>query len=268
MVTVNCGTIPKELATSELFGSVKGAFTDAKDKKGFIEAADGGILFLDEFNSLPLDAQVNLLRFIEYKTFIKVGDNKERTADVRIIAASNKSCVELVEKDELREDLYGRFPKVIYIPTLKERIEDFDYFVDHFINEENENQGKTAIISSKTKKMLAGYGWPRNIRQLKNIIMILVIEVEPDEQSKKCVITPQLVRECFKECRINCFTDTYQDDNIQENDHTLRTAHANATKESITKALIETGGNIRKAAKLLGISPTTFYKYKNIFEIK
>jgi transcriptional regulator with PAS, ATPase and Fis domain len=267
-VVVNCGTVSKELVNSELFGSVKGAFTGAQDIKGKVEVADGGILFLDEFNSLPLDVQVNLLRLIENNTFTRLGDTVERKANIRIIAVGNKSFKESVVKGELRQDLYERFVKTIYIPTLKERIEDFDYFVNRFIAEENKTQGKTVTISKEARDILARYDCPGNIRQLKNVIETLIIEVEPDKLSGKYVIKPQLVRECFKERGINYFTDTYQDDNIQENDHTLRTAHANATKESITKALIETGGNIRKAAKLLGISPTTFYKYKNIFEIK
>jgi two-component system response regulator HydG len=261
MITVNCGTLSKELATSELFGSVKGAFTDAHDKKGVVEAADGGILFLDEFNSLPLDTQLNLLRFIEYKTFIRVGDTTVHAADVRIIAAGNKSFKELVKKGELRQDLYERFVKTIYIPTLKERSEDTDCFIDRFISEENKTLDKNVSISNEARNLLTGHDWSGNIRQLKNFIKTLVIEVDINKQSKEYVIQPQLVRECLNERYHNTTI------NISEDDYTLQTACDNAAEEAIIRALDKTGGNNDQAIKLLNISRGTYYSLKKRLRI-
>jgi transcriptional regulator with PAS, ATPase and Fis domain len=246
MITINCSTIPKELANSELFGSVKGAFTDAQNKKGLIEAADGGILFLDEFNSLLHDCQAYLLRFIEYKTFTRAGDTVERKADVRIIVAGNVSFTESVMKGELRRDLYERFVKTLYIPTLQERIEDIGHFIDRFIVEENEKQGKTVIISNEARKLLADYDWTGNICQLKNRITMLVIETEPDNnRPKKCVIKPQAVREYFNEHYQNTLID------IPEDDYTLKTAYSVACDSAARKAIIQA---LTKTGAMSGLS--------------
>jgi transcriptional regulator with PAS, ATPase and Fis domain len=255
-ITVNCGSLSRELANSELFGSVKGAFTDARDTKGKVEAADGGILFLDEFNSLPLDVQANLLRLIEHNTFTKVGDIVEHKANVRIIAAGNKSFKESVTRGELRLDLYERFIKTIYVPTLKERIEDIDYFIDRFIAEENKALGKNVSISNAARNFLINCNWPGNVRQLKNFITTLIIEAEMDRQSKKYVIQPQSVRECFNERCQNNF------DNIPEDDYTLQTAYDTAEKKAILRALDKTGGNNEKAIELLGVSHGNYYNLK------
>jgi Nif-specific regulatory protein len=260
-ITVNCGTLSKELANSELFGSMKGAFTGAQDMKGKVEAADGGVLFLDEFDSLPLDVQVNLLRLMENNTFTRVGDTVERKTNVRIIAASNKSCAELVEKSELRQDLYERFIKVIYIPTLKERIEDIDYFIDQFIDKENKTPGKNVSISDEARKILTGHDWTGNIRQLKNFIETLVIEVEPDELSGKYIIEPQLVRICFNERLQNTIF------NISEDNYTLQTACDIATKKAILRALDKTNGNNEEAIKLLEVSHGNYYNLKKKLRI-
>lgn len=255
-IAVNCGAVSKELVNSELFGSVKGAFTGSQDMKGKVEAVDGGILFLDEFNSLPLNVQVNLLRLIENNIFTRVGDTVERKANVRIIAASNKPCAELVKKGELRQDLYERFVKTIYIPTLKERSEDIDCFIDRFISEENKTLDKNVSISNEARNLLTGHDWPGNIRQLKNVITTLVIEVDINKQSKEYVIQPQLVRECLNERYHNTTI------NISEGDFTLQTACDNAAKEAIIRALDKTGGNNDQTIKLLNISRGTYYSLK------
>jgi transcriptional regulator with PAS, ATPase and Fis domain len=256
MITINCGTLSKELATNELFGSVKGAFTGAQNMKGKVEAVNGGILFLDEFNSLPLDIQVNLLRLMENHTFIRVGDTVERAANIRIIAAANKSCRELVVKGELRQDLYERFINTIYVPTLNERIEDIDYFIDRFISEENKTQDKTVSISNEARKLLAGHEWLGNIRQLKNVITKLVIEVKADSYSREYIIQPQLIRECFNKPQYNTTV------NVSEDDYTLQTAYKITAEKAIRRALDKTKGNNEKAIKLLGISHGTYFNLK------
>jgi DNA-binding NtrC family response regulator len=256
MVAINCGAFNRELVNCELFGSVKGAFTDALDMKGKVEAAEGGILFLDEFNSLPFDIQVNLLRLIDNKTYTKVGDTVKHEANVRIIAAGNKSFAEMVRKGELREDLYERFVRTIHIPTLSERIEDMDYFFDRFIAEENKEQGKNVSISSKARKFLTDTDWPGNIRQLKNFIEVLVIEVEPDKSSKKLIIQVPLIRQCLTERRQS------ESDDIHGDDYNLQNARNKAEKKVIMQALDKTDGNIEEVIKLLGISRKTYFNLK------
>jgi transcriptional regulator with PAS, ATPase and Fis domain len=253
---------------------VKGAYTGAhEDKKGLVEAANGGILFLDEFNSLPYDIQVNLLRVIEYNTFTKVGGTVEQTVDIRIIAAGNESFEKLVKTGELRPDLRERFIKVIYVPTLNERIEDFDYFIDRFLSEENKRQDKTVCISSEARNFLINQRWQGNIRQLKNVIATLVIEVEMDKQSKKDVIQLQLVKKCFDEY-VKCFDDVQenstsdiQEVDIPKEDYTLQTAYDSVEKKAIIRALEKAKGNNGKAINLLGISRATYYKLKEKFRI-
>jgi DNA-binding NtrC family response regulator len=271
ITVVNCGAVSKELAYSELFGSVKGAFTDARNMKGKVEAAEGGVLFLDEFNSLPLDIQVNFLRLIENNTYTKLGDTIEYKANVRIIAASNKPVEELVEKGELRQDLRERFVKVIHIPTLNERIEDMDYFIDRFIAEENKTLNRAASISNDARKLLAGHDWLGNIRQLKNCIESLVIEVELDSHSQEYIIKTQLLRGCFDGYRQEKTGDSTRDDGTEE-DYTIRTAcetvYDNAAEKAIRRALIKTGGNNDKAIKLLEISRGTYYNFKKKFGIE
>jgi DNA-binding NtrC family response regulator len=271
MVIVNCGILSEELAACELFGSVKGAFTDARDRPGKLDAADGGTLFLDEFNSLPLDVQVKLLRFIECGTYTKVGDTVGHHTNARIIAAGNESFKKLVEKGKFRQDLFERFIKTVYVPTLKERIEDIDYFVDRFIAEENKIQGKTTSISNEARKLLTGHEWYGNIRQLKNFITMLVVEVEADSYSKENIIKPQLVWECFDECQQKK-TDNSPKNDSPEEDYTLQTAcetaHAIAAEKAIKRALVKTGGNNNEAIKLLDISRGNYYSLKKKFGIR
>jgi DNA-binding NtrC family response regulator len=212
IITVNCGAVSEELINTELFGSKKGAFTGALNTEGKVKAVEGGILFLDEFNSLSLGSQVHILRLMENKTFTGVGDTIEHKANVKIIAASNKPCDELVAKGAIRQDLYERFVDVIYVPTLKERIEDIEYHITRFIDKYNKKLNKTAIISCEARKILISYDWTGNIRQLKNFIEVLVIKVEPDEQSKKYVIQPKLVRKCFDKRHHNTTISAPNDD--------------------------------------------------------
>jgi transcriptional regulator with PAS, ATPase and Fis domain len=235
---------------------VKGAFTGALDMKGKVEVAEGGILFLDEFNSFPLNVQVNLLKLMDDNTYTKIGDTVKHEANIRIIAAGNNSFSEMVRKGELREDLYERFTKTIHIPTLSERIEDMDYFIDRFIAEENKEQCKNVSISNEARKFLADTDWPGNIRQLKNFITVLVIEVEPDNSSKKLIIQVPLIRQCLNERRQR------ESDDIRGDDYTLKTAYDYAAKKAIRRALDKTDGNIEEAIKLLGISRKTYFNLK------
>lgn len=172
-VAVDCGTISRELAASELFGHIKGSFTGAiADKEGFFEVADGGTLFLDEVSNLPLDVQTTLLRVIQERKFKRVGSSKDMFTDVRVIVASNENLQEAYRKGKFREDLYHRFNEFsITIPPLRQRKEDIMLFSAFFLKK----------IAAELNKQLEGfddevtglflqYEWPGNLRELRNVI--------------------------------------------------------------------------------------------------
>ena len=167
-VGVNCANIPETLLESELFGHAKGAFTGAdKTRTGRFEQAGGGTLFLDEFCELSLGLQAKILRAIEQKSFERLGSNKTIQADTRIIAATNRDIEALVRMGKFREDLYYRINVLrIHMPPLRERKEDIPLLVDYFL----QNLSKQVDISSVALQMIMAYGWPGNIRELKNVI--------------------------------------------------------------------------------------------------
>jgi transcriptional regulator with PAS, ATPase and Fis domain len=173
IIVINCGTVPAQLFESELFGYVKGAFTDArKDKPGKIAAADGGTVFFDEIGELPFSTQVKLLRLLQEREYEPLGGNDSIKSDIRIIAATNRSLKKLVAQGKFRDDLYFRLAVVkIDLPPLCDRREDTPYLVDHFIKRFNARQGKRIIgVSPEVMKILMNYDFPGNIRELENII--------------------------------------------------------------------------------------------------
>jgi PAS domain S-box-containing protein len=172
-VIINCGTLPIQLFESELFGYVKGAFTDArKDKEGKISVAEKGTVFFDEIGELPMSTQVKLLRLLQQREYEPVGSTTPRKADIRIIAATNRDLKELVAQGKFSDDLYFRIAVVkIELPPLKERREDIPYLVDHFIKKYNARRGKKIIsISPEVMDILLRHDFPGNIRELENII--------------------------------------------------------------------------------------------------
>lgn len=172
-VAVNCGAIPENLLESELFGHVKGAFTDAiRSKKGLFEEADGGTLFLDEIGELPLHLQVKLLRVLQEEEIMKVGDTKPMKVDVRIVAATVKDLVKEAKEGRFREDLFYRLNVLpIHIPPLRERTEDIPALVEHFLMKYCErHRVKAGALAPDAMKHLMDYPWPGNIRELENSI--------------------------------------------------------------------------------------------------
>ena len=172
-MNITCTALPESLLESELFGHEKGAFTDAKNlKKGLLELADGGSVFLDEVGDMSTYLQSKLLRFLEEKTFRRVGGQKDIHVDVRVIAATNKDLKKLVRKGEFREDLYFRLNVIpISIPPLRERREDIPLLVEHFIDEYNrEFKKQMKGVTSVFLKRLEEHHWPGNVRELKNTI--------------------------------------------------------------------------------------------------
>lgn len=173
LVTVNCGALPENLLESELFGYKAGAFTDAKkDKPGRFKLAEGGTLFLDEIGDMPLPIQVKILRVLQEKTYEPLGATTSETADVRIIAASNKNLMDLVQEERFRLDLYYRLNVVqLELPALRDRLEDLPLLIDHFIQRLNLLQNKEILgVSEDVLALLLRCEFPGNIRELENIL--------------------------------------------------------------------------------------------------
>lgn len=172
-VIINCGTLPVQLFESELFGYVKGAFTDAKrDRPGKLSLADGGTVFFDEIGELPFQTQVKLLRLLQQREYEPLGSNTSVKADIRIVAATNRDLKELVAQGKFRDDLYFRLAVVKFdLPPLKNRREDIPYLVDHFIKRNNARRGKNIFsVSPEVMRILLQHDFPGNIRELENII--------------------------------------------------------------------------------------------------
>jgi DNA-binding NtrC family response regulator len=177
-VEVSCGALPETLLESELFGHVKGAFTGATgDKPGRFMAAEGGTLFLDEINSASPGMQVKLLRVLQERAYEPLGSSQTRTADVRVILASNVDLASLVAQQQFRQDLYYRINVVnIKLPTLKERVGDIGLLAGHFLRQFNQEMGREIIgFSESALGALQRYGWPGNVRELENAVERAVV---------------------------------------------------------------------------------------------
>lgn len=193
-VRVNCAALPESLLESELFGYAQGAFTGAeKTRIGRFEQANGGSIFLDEIADMSMHTQAKVLRVLQEREFERVGSNKTVKVDVRIISATNKDILSLVEKNEFREDLYYRLNVVnIHLPPLRDRKEDLRLLVQFFVRKYSiEVDRKIRSVHREALKMLSDYHWPGNIRELENTIERTVVMTEGD------VITPELLRPLF-----------------------------------------------------------------------
>jgi len=241
IVKVNCSALPETLIESELFGYEKGAFTGAEGmKQGRFDLAEGGTIFLDEIGDIPLSTQVKLLRVLQQRQFERVGGTKTIDSDVRVIAATNRNLEAMIKEGKFREDLYYRinvFP--VFIPPLRERIEDISQLIDHFIDKTNKSQG-TAIkrISSSALEMLMIYNWPGNIRELENCIERASILAE-DGVIRSNNLPPTL------QTAVSSGTET---------NSTLQTVLDKVEKQLILEALTETKGSVLDASKKLGIT--------------
>jgi len=262
-VTVNCGAIPESLVESELFGHARGAFTGAVyEKAGLAEMADGGTLFLDEITELPLNLQVKLLRFIQEKSFRRVGSTNDISVDMRLIAATNKDVEKEVEGKRFREDLFYRLNVIrIHIPPLRERKEDIAQLAAYFLKKYNAEQGKEIKkISGEALNCLMDYDYSGNVRELEN-----AIERAVALEAKDCIsvesLPPSIRNRCVKEgspatpgdkgtvTGPGASTVTIPPEGID-----LEEAVSEFEKNIIKEALKKAGGVKGKAAKLLGIS--------------
>lgn len=249
MVKINCGALPEQLIESELFGYEKSAFTGAnKRKKGLLELANEGTIFLDEIGETTIDFQTKLLRVIEERKFKRVGGLEDITIDIRIVAATNKDLKEQIKKNLFREDLYYRlnvFP--IKTPALRERKEDIILLAKYFIDKYNLSFGKKVQgFSYEAEKALTNYYWPGNVRELRNIIERMLIVKNDGFIQLSDLPNIEITKESLKIESVN-----YTKKDVKIN---LEKKLATLEKEYIESALKRTEMNFTKAAELLEIS--------------
>lgn len=245
-VAIDCGALSTELAASELFGHVKGAFTGAlHNHKGQFEAAKGGTLFLDEVGNLDYEIQVKLLRAIQERIVQPLGSNKQLQVDVRIITATNDDLLTSVKEGRFREDLYHRINEFkIKLPALKDREEDIELFITHFIAQANRELGKNVKgLSDPVRKLFYTYDWPGNLRELKNIVKRAVL-LTTDVMIGMDSLPEEMVAAVTQQ---------------QPPGNDLKALQENSEREMIIKTLKEVKYNKSKAAKLLNIDRTTLY---------
>jgi len=250
-VTLNCGAIPESLIESELFGHMKGAFTDAiTTKKGLFEVADEGTLFLDEISELPLMMQVKLLRVLQDREFKRVGGTEDIRVDVRIISATNKDLEEAVRAKQFREDLFYRLNVIqIKLPTLRERKEDIPSLAGHFLNRYAEELGKQiSQISPDALRILIQYDYPGNVRELQNIIERAVALENSQE------LTPSNLSSYLEEQSLNLNKRKGFDLEIPNEGIDLEKIVEDIERTLLVKALDRTKGIKKKAAELLHIN--------------
>ena len=248
-VAVNCAAIPEQLLESELFGHMRGAFTDAKvDKRGLFEEAAKGTLFLDEISELPLMLQAKLLRAIQEKEIRRLGANRPIAVDTRLIAATNLNLSEEVKAKRFREDLYYRLNVIeMRLPPLRERREDIPLLVDAFLKKFGQARGKDVKgVSETTLALLIDYAWPGNVRELENVIERAVTLSRGDK------ILPDDLPATIQGSR----GDRRVLDEAAEKMHPLHEIE----KEYIKKILEKMGGNKYQAAQVLGIDRKTLYR--------
>ena len=255
-VSINCGAMVETLLESELFGHVKGSFTDASfNKKGLFQVADGGTIFLDEIGLTSKSFQMKLLRVLQEREIRRVGDTMDIKVDVRIIAATNENLEEKVKDLSFREDLYYRltvFP--IHIPPLRDRTGDVSLLIKYFLDKASAKLGKTFRPEKDFVDSLSKYNWPGNIRELENIIERSVLLAE--STTIKAVDLPDSM--------LNFNNST----SSTTADRELRSVTDEAQRNHIIRVLEETNGNKKLTAKILGVDPATLYRKMEKLEIE
>jgi transcriptional regulator with PAS, ATPase and Fis domain len=256
MVTINCGAIPRDLLESELFGHVRGSFTGALNhKKGRIEAADGGTVFLDEIGEMPLELQVRILRLIQEREIDKIGSTAPTRVDVRIIAATHRNLEVMVEDRTFREDLYYRLSVVpIDIPPLRERPSDILEMLQFFFERGKQKHSRPNLrLPADLLPAFAGYRWPGNVRQLENLVERLILLCDGSEVTLNDL--PEQMRTVPSEnlIRIELPPEGMDLEAVE--------------KELLRKALDKFSGNQTHAAAYLNISRKAFIRRLEKFGI-
>jgi two-component system NtrC family response regulator len=241
-IAINCAAIPDNLLESELFGHEKGAFTGAvKQTIGKVEAANSGTLFLDEIGDLSMSLQAKLLRFLQQRVIERIGGRQQIAVDVRVVCATNQNLEKLMAEGRFREDLYFRLNEVaVRIPPLRERESDALLLLNFFLHKYNREFGRNIRgITSDAARSIAAYSWPGNVRELENKVKRAVVMSEGTLIDAKDLDLPSGDEEAV----------------VLD----LREARNRAERRVVNQALAQAGGNMSKAAKLLGVSRPTLY---------
>jgi two-component system response regulator AtoC len=254
-VAVNCGAIPENLLESELFGHKRGAFTDAAaDRKGLFEEADGGTLFLDEIGELQLGLQVKLLRVLQDDSIRRLGDTKDIPINVRIVAATHRDLMAEMKAGRFREDLFYRLNVLpIHVPPLRDRREDIQLLVEHFMARNNARLGTSVRgLDSEARRLLFEYPWPGNVRELENTIERAMVLAEGDQIVAADL--PERIRESQDPVQMQ----------LQSGELSVKKTTRVIEEILIRRALQKTKGNRTRAAEMLEISHRALlYKIKD-----
>ncbi len=258
-IDINCGAIPRELLENELFGHERGSFTGA-DKRyvGSCERANEGTLFLDEISEMEMLLQVKLLRFLQERSFTRVGGNESISVDTRIVAATNKNIVKEVEAGRFREDLYYRLNVVpIHIPPLRERRDDVPLLARHFLEKYATKNEKVFIeFSPQALDMLCAYDWPGNVRELENVIERVVV-LHDDSRVKPSHLPPQISR---SQARHQLASPVQAEPSMAPLDGQRIIPLAMVEKYAIEAALKRCLGSVNEAARKLKVGQATLYR--------
>jgi transcriptional regulator with PAS, ATPase and Fis domain len=272
-VTFNCSNLVDSLAESQLFGHVRGAFTDARDSsEGLFRAADGGTLFLDEIAELPLALQPKLLRAVESRDVPPVGSTKPSRVNVRLVSATNRNLLEMVKAGTFRADLYYRLNTVtIELAPLSRRQSAIPSLVAYFIDRHTRAYAKNVSrISREAMSLILAHSWPGNVRELSNVIERAVIMADADHIEVEHLPAALLEdRSDSPMAGAVAGADQMEEslDSQDESPVTLDAALQRASKDALIKALTEAGGNCHRAARLLGVSRYTVYRMVARFSI-
>lgn len=249
-IEVNCAAIPEELIESELFGHEKGSFTSAvAQKKGKFDLADKGTIFLDEIGDMSLKTQAKVLRILQEQSFERVGGTEQIKVDVRVLAATNKDLKDEIQKGNFREDLFYRLNVIpFHVTPLRERAEDIPEFTGHFLLEFSRESAREAPrISAEAMEALMKYGWPGNIRELKNLMERLVIMTPGN------IITAEDLPAYIRRAKPDHSTGLFSSNLLKE-------ARRDFEREFILRKLKESGGNISRTAEAIGIERSHLYR--------
>jgi DNA-binding NtrC family response regulator len=268
-VEINCASIPESLLESELFGYEKGAFTDARDRKlGLFELAQNGTIFLDEIGEMPMKLQTKLLRALEYRRFKRLGGTKDISFSARIVAATNRNLLEEIQSKNFRSDLYYRLSALpVYLPPLRERMEDLDALADFFVQRvAGELGAETPRLTAAAREKLRSHAWPGNMRELKNVLERAIVfygtpELESQQIELDTYIEPNPTPSVQAQSPITINGAQSRPNLSAQHPMILPEKGINLEdleRDLLLQAMEQTHNNQTKAADLLGISRHTF----------
>ncbi|MEJ5347661.1 MAG: sigma 54-interacting transcriptional regulator [Desulfosoma sp.] len=264
-IQVNCAALNESLLESELFGHVKGAFTGATShREGRFEAANGGDIFLDEIGDVPLSIQVKLLRVLENKTVERVGDHRPIRVDVRIITATNRDLPKLVREGAFREDFFFRINVIpIFLPPLRERMEDLPLLVDVFLEQQRRKAKRVYGVHPQAMAVLMAYRWPGNVRELKSTLEYACVVAE-DGLIRPEHLPPHVVHSQESACPSASSRDVPTAPTVAVS---VREPRRDRRRQELIEALRKAGGNQSEAARILGVSRVTVWNRMKRYQI-